>query len=160
MRTQPFKLLSMLAVVLIFSQACSSPSPQPLIKTSPEVVTDTSAVTITANANEGNKGLLNYKEPVYVYLGLITDSSANANAWRYTKFKWDSTENAALATVVEPNVWSYKIPNIRNFFGVQNNEKITELVILFKQAGACADTCKVLRNADQTDIHIPVAQNR
>lgn len=156
MRTPCLKLFFLLTIASFFSQGCSSP-PAPLIKTSPEEIVDTSEVTITCDANQGNKDLLNYDGPVYAYLGLITDSSANPNAWRYTKFRWDSTEDAALATSVKQNTWSYKIPNIRKFFEVKNDEKILELVVLLKQ-GNCGDTCKVLRNADQTDMHIPVGQ--
>lgn len=154
MRTQYLKLFFLLAVAPFLSLSCSSP----LVETNPKIITDTSDVTITCNADKGNKGLLNYDGPVYVHLGLITDSSTHPNEWRYVKFKWGSTEDAALATPVNKNSWSYKIPNVRKFFQVNDNEKILELVVLFRQ-GNCIDTaCKTLRNADKTDMHIPVSQ--
>jgi hypothetical protein len=131
---------------------CSSP----LIKTNPETISETSEITITCNATKGNKGLLDYTGPVYVHVGLITDSSINPTFWRYVKFKWGSTEEAALAKPAGKNSWSYSIPNIRKFFEVNENEKIVKLAVLFR-AGNCIDTfCRVLRNTDKSDFFIPV----
>jgi len=155
MKTQYLKLFFLLTVASFLSLGCSSP----LVETNPEIITDTSDVTITCNANKGNKGLLNYDGPVYVHLGLITDSSTHPNEWRYIKYKWGSTDAVALATPVSKNSWSYKIPNLRKFFDVKESEKILELAVLFR-SGNCLDTfCKVLRNVDKTDIHIRVAQS-
>lgn len=131
---------------------CSSP----LIETDPGIVTDTSNVTISCDATKGNKGLLDFKGLVYVHVGLITDSSISPRYWRYIKFKWGSTEQEALAKPAGENKWTYKIPNIRKFFAVPENEKIQKLAILFRE-GNCIDTaCKTLRNADKSDIFIPI----
>ncbi len=156
MRRQYSKLNIFFVGASLLLLGCSSP----LIETRPATVTDTSAFTITCNASKGNKGLLNYDGPVFVHLGLITDSSNHSNEWRYVKFKWGSTEEAALATPESKNSWSYKIPNIRKFFQVSDNEKIMELVVLFRE-GNCIDTaCKTLRNSDKSDIRIPVSQKQ
>lgn len=153
MRVYHLKLFFLLSSALLFMISCTSP----IVETRPKVITDISDVTITCNASTGNKGLLNFSGPVYVHLGLITDSSIHPNDWRYVKFKWGSTEKSAIANLEDKNKWSYKIPNIRRFFNVSQNEKILELVILFRE-GNCIDTlCKVLRNADKTDIHIPIS---
>jgi hypothetical protein len=147
------KIFSVLITAGFLCVGCSSP----LIETDPEVLTDTSTVIITANGNSGNKGLLDYKGPVYVHIGLITDSSNGPIYWRYVKFKWGSTEEAALATPAGTNKWTYEIHNIRNFFAVPETEKIQQLAILFRE-GNCIDTfCKVLRNADKSDIYIPIS---
>ena len=139
--------------IIVTVSSCSTP----LIKTDPPDINDTSTVTITCNAAQGNRGLLDFKDPVYVHVGLITDSSINPQQWRYIKFKWGSTEEAALASPAGNNKWTYKIPNIRNFFAVPENERIQKLCILFRE-GNCIDTfCKVLRNADKSDIFIPIA---
>ena len=149
MKATNYKSLAFL--VFIFA-GCSSP----LIETVPAIISDTGSVTITCNANKGNKGLLDINEPVYVHLGLITDSSVNSNQWRYVKFKWGSTDSAALATPMGDNSWSYTIPHIRRFFGVKGNEKLLSIAVLFRQ-GNCIDTfCRVLRNEDRSDIFIPI----
>jgi hypothetical protein len=130
----------------------------PVIETNPSIITDTGTITITGNAAAGNKGLMNVTEPVYVHLGLITDSSLSDRHWRYIKFKWGSTEPEAMATNSGKNTWSYTIPNIRTFFGVKKSEKIFSLAVLFR-SGNCIDTnCIVLRNPDKTDIFIPVGR--
>lgn len=127
-----------------------------VVKTEPEAFDDKSPVTIIANANGGNKGLLNFNGPVYVHLGLITDSSINPNHWRYVKFSWGSEDELARAKPAGNNKWSYTIPNIRSFFGVPEKEQILQLAVLFRQGG-CIDTfCLALRNVDRTDIFLPV----
>ena len=143
-------------IISLFSSGCSTP----LVEISPGSLTDTSNVTITCNANMGNKGLLNFTGPVYIHLGLITDSSNHPNEWRYVKFNWGSTDEAALAKPVGRNKWTYNIPNIRKFFAVAENEKIQKLALLFRQ-GNCIDTlCRTLRNEDKSDILIPVIQSQ
>ena len=148
-----FKIFLVLFIAGVLNTGCSSP----LIETNPEIVTDTSAVIVTVDGNRGNKGLLDYNGPVYVHVGLVTDSSISPTFWRYVKFKWGSTDEAALATPAGKNKWTYQIPNIRTFFAVPQNERIQKLAILFRE-GNCLDTfCKVLRNADKSDILIPVS---
>jgi hypothetical protein len=141
-----------LLILLLAITSCSTP----LVKTKPEDISDTSSVTIICDATKGNKGLLNYSGPVYVHLGLITDSSISPKHWRFVKFDWGSEQKEALATVVGKNSWSYSIPNIRKFFEVKENEKPLKIAILFR-SGNCLDTfCKVLRNEDKSDIFIPI----
>ena len=142
----------LVTIISVLLTNCSAP----LIQTTPESFADTSKVTITCNGASGNKGLLDVKEPVYVHLGLITDSSVNPNHWRYVKFTWGLTQDSALAKPVGTNSWSYTIPNIRKFFGVPGNEKIESLAVLFR-TGNCIDTnCHVLRNLDGSNIYIPL----
>ena len=95
-----------------------------------------------------------------MHVGVVTDSSISPTYWRYVKFKWGSTEEAALATAEDDNIGHTQIPNIRKFLAVTENEKILKLAILFR-AGNCIDTfCKVHRNADRSDIFIPVSANK
>ena len=156
MKQQNLIIIYLVAANSLLSCSCSSP----LIKVSPEHFSDTSTITITGNAASGNKGLLGFKGPVFVHVGLITDSSVNPNQWRYVKFKWGSTEEAARAIPAGDNRWNYTIPNIREFFGVKQNEKIERLAILFRE-GNCVDTfCRVLRNLDKSDLFIPIDQEK
>ena len=149
-RTSQLLPLSFLACLIIFS-SCGK-----LVKWNPDPLLDTSDVVITCDANDGNKGLLNYEKNVYVHLGLITNKSVNRNDWQFVLFAWGATDPKALATPLGDNKWSYSIKNIRQFFKVANDEKIINLVVLFR-SGECYDNhCKVLRNADESDIYIPV----
>lgn len=143
---------------LLLLIACSSfiISCNQLLETDPERLTDTGDVTITCDASQGNKGLLNYEGDVFVHVGLITSKSEHIEDWRHVKFDWGSRENLAKATPVGKNKWSYTIKNIREFFDVDQDEKISQLAVLFR-SGACIDVyCKVLRNTDDSNIYIPV----
>jgi len=126
------------------------------IEHSPAEVTDTGNLTVICDATLGNRGLLDFEGDVFVHVGLITNRSRHRNEWRYVKFNWGSREPTAKAEKVAANRWSYTITNLRNFFGVPDDEQIQEFVILFR-SGACIDIyCKSLRNEDNSDIHIPV----
>lgn len=141
-------------ILFIFLVLCGCSTP--LIEVNPREITDTSTVIITCNAEKGNKGLMNFEGPVYVHVGLITDSSIGPAYWRYVKFKWGSTDEAALAKPAGKNKWTYEIPNIRKFFAVAENEGIEKIAILLRQ-GNCIDTlCKTLRNEDKSDMFISV----
>ena len=156
MKRMPAKAILLIVALSFLITNCSSP----LIRTEPATVFDTSTVKITCNTEKGNRGLFGFKGPVYAHVGVVTDSSISPTYWRYVKFKWGSTEEAALATAEDDNSWSYTIPNLRKFFEVNENEKILKLAILFR-AGNCLDTfCKVQRNADRSDIFIPVSANK
>ncbi|MDO1449695.1 hypothetical protein Q0590_25685 [Rhodocytophaga aerolata] len=127
-----------------------------LLDWNPTPVTDTDDVEIVCNASEGNKGLLNYEGPVYIHVGLITSKSTHKNDWRYVKFNWGSRQREAEATPAGKNKWTYSIKNIRSFFDVAADEQIIKLAILFR-SGACIDVyCKTLRNADGSDMYIPI----
>ncbi|RTL59018.1 MAG: hypothetical protein EKK37_11935 [Sphingobacteriales bacterium] len=150
-----FPFIFFLLISAFWLSSCSSP----LLAWNPDPVSDSSTVTITCNAEKGNQGLLNFEGPVYVHVGLITDSSRSANEWRYVRFKWGSADPEAEAKKVRKNRWSYTISNIRRFFGVKGNEKISGIAILFR-AGNCFDTdCSVLRNENKSDMVIPVTHN-
>jgi hypothetical protein len=142
-----------MVIISLFTVSCRE---LPALEWTPELVKDTDYITIIGNTKSGNKGLLDFDGDVYIHLGLITSKSNHTNEWRYVKFKWGSREIAAKATPAGKNKWSYSITNIREFFGVSDDEKIISLGILFR-SGACIDIhCKVLRNDDGTNMYIPI----
>ena len=147
------KRILLLLCVFLFASFCHS---QLLIWT-PDFPKDNDNVTITVDATKGNQGLLGFSGNVYVHTGVITNLSSGPSNWRYSKFTWGSTEAAALATPAGTNEWSYTINNIRTFFGVPAGETIQKIAILFR-AGNCTD-CQAQRNADQSDMYVPVYNN-
>ena len=147
------KRILLLLCVFLFASFCHS---QLLIWT-PDFPKDNDNVTITVDATKGNQGLLGFSGNVYVHTGVITNLSSGPSNWRYSKFTWGSTEAAALATPAGTNKWSYTINNIRTFFGVPAGETIQKIAILFR-AGNCTD-CQAQRNADQSDMYVPVYNN-
>lgn len=128
-----------------------------LLSWTPQFAQDDDNITITVDATKGNQGLLGFTDPVYVHIGVITNLSTSPTDWRYSKFTWGSTEAAALATPAGTNKWSYSITNIRAFFNVPAGEIIKKIAILFR-AGNCAQ-CAAQRNADGSDMYVPVYDN-
>ncbi len=116
-------------------------------------------VTITIDANYGNKGLLNYTPTtdVYVHIGAITTKSANSSDWKYVPFTWATTPAAANAAYLGGNKWSYTITGgLRTFFGMSDpTEHILKIAILFRNGNGNS----VERNADGSDMYIPVYDN-
>jgi glycosidase len=145
--------LFFLLIVFVFSY-CSNAQ---LLSWTPEFPKDNDNITITVNAAKGNMGLLGYSGNVYVHVGVITNLSTGPSNWKYVKFTWGSTEAAALAASAGTNKWSYTINNIRNFFGVPAGETILRIAFLFR-AGNCTD-CQAQRNADGSDMYVPVYDN-
>ena len=118
---------------------------------------DADNITITMDASKGNQGLNNYSpvSDVYVHVGVITNLSANSADWKYVKFTWATTPAAAQATSLGSNKWQYTITNIRSFFGVPAGETILKIALLFRNGGGTT----VQRNADASDMYIPVYDN-
>jgi hypothetical protein len=137
-------------IILLTVSSCSK-----LVSWKPSHLTDTSDVTITCDATMGSRELYNYEGPVYVHIGLLTDMSSGNGDWQYSKFEWGTTDEAALAQPAGKNKWSYRIQNLRKFFGVDEDEQIYKLGILFRSACNGGD-CKVLKNKDGSDILISV----
>ncbi|HEX6914096.1 MAG TPA: alpha-amylase family glycosyl hydrolase [Chitinophagaceae bacterium] len=126
-----------------------------LLTWSPDFIKETdSNIDIIADATKGNQGLMGYASPVYVHIGVITNFSTSANDWKYVPFTWGTTPAAAAATSLGGNKWKYTIASsLRTFFGISNpSEKILKVAILFRSASGS----NVLRNADGSDMYVPV----
>ena len=129
-----------------------------LLTWAPDFPKDNDNITITADANYGNKALLGFAGNVYVHVGVITNLSTGPTNWKYSKFTWGSAEAGAQATAAGTNKWSYTINNIRTFFNVPAGETILKIAMLFR-SGNCTNDCVALRNADGSDMYVPVYDN-
>src|SRR5690349_21401905 len=72
-----------------------------LLTWTPDFIHEASTpVTITMDANYGNKGLLNYSSTndVYVHIGVITNYSINSSDWKHVPFTWGTTNATAQCT--------------------------------------------------------------
>jgi 1,4-alpha-glucan branching enzyme len=125
-----------------------------LLITDPLFPKDTGRVTIIADFNRGNKGLLNYgnTNDVYVHIGVITSASSGPADWRYVRFAWGTTNDTARATSLGGNRYSYSIDTIRSFFKVPPTENIIKIAILFRNGNGSL----VQRNADNSDMYVSV----
>lgn len=131
-----------------------------LLTWTPDFINETSKpATITMDANYGNKGLLNYSSTndVYVHIGVITNYSSNSSDWKHVPFSWGTTNSAAHCTYLGSNKWKYTISGgLRTFFNMSDpNEKILKIAILYRSGSGD----KVQRNADGSDMYVPVYNN-
>ncbi len=141
-------------VLLVFLNVSGSAQ---LLSWGPDFITDANAgdVTITMDANFGNKGLLGYNaDDVYVHIGLITSESTGAANWLYTKTTWGTTPAAYKATSAGTNKWQFTISNLRQYFGVVPGEQVLKIAILFRNGAGNIKQA----NADGSDMYIPVIQ--
>ena len=132
-----------------------------LLSWTPDFGKDNDNIVITMDATKGNQGLMNYTptSDVYVHIGVITNLSSGPTDWKYAKFTWGTTNAAAQATYLGNNKWSYTISNPRTFFnaptGVPAGETILRIAILFRNGSGST----VLRNADGSDMYVPIYDN-
>ena len=96
-------LLSFLLLIVIKANA-------QLLSWTPDFIQESSTpVTITMDANYGNKGLLNYTptSDVYVHIGVITNYSTSTSDWKYAPFTWGTANAAAQCAYLSNNKWKY-----------------------------------------------------
>ena len=145
---------------LLFTICCVLSAEAQLLKWTPSFIQENStAVTITADAKFGNKGIFDHTPvtDVYVHIGAITNLSTGASNWKFVKFDWGVANPAANAASTGSNQWTFTINGgLRNFFGITNSvEKIQKIAILFRSGNGN----KVLRNDDASDMYVPVYDN-
>jgi len=149
------KLTSFISLLLIAFSANAQ-----LLGWTPDFIQESSTtITITCDANLGNKGLQNYTPTtdVYVHIGCITTASITSSDWKGSKFTWATTTTPSNALYLGNNKWRFTITGgLRSFFNITNvSEKILRIAILFRNGAGT----KVLRNADASDMYVPVYDN-
>lgn len=149
------KRLHLLGIILL---SCTLLHAQ-LLTWTPLFPKDNDNISITVDASRGNLGLMNYTpvNDVYVHTGVITNLSTSPTNWRYVKFNQNfNLPNAQLqASSLGGNKWKFDIANIRNYYGVPSGETILKIAILFRNG----DGTRVQRNADGSDMYVPVYDN-
>ncbi|MCA0382505.1 MAG: 1,4-alpha-glucan-branching protein [Bacteroidetes bacterium] len=148
------KIRRILSLVVLF-MTLGLVSGAQLLSLSNQFPGESATITVTMDANFGNKGLLNATaSDVYVHTGVITNLSTSPTSWRYMKFNQNFNQpNPSLqATSLGNNRWQFTITDIRNFYGVPAGEQIQKISILFRNGAGT----QVQRNADGSDMYIQV----
>lgn len=115
------------------------------------------ALTINFNAEAGNGALLGYTGDVYAHTAVITNLSNSPEDWRYTKTAWGQNTPETLLTRLGDNIYSLTIANPINYYGVPGGETIEQLVFVFRSGEAQGNGLYLShRNADETDIYVPI----
>ncbi len=123
-----------------------------LLGTTPQFARETDNITITMDANFGNKALLNYANTgdVYVHVGVITNLSTGPADWKHVPFEWSSNTAQNKANYLGNNKYSFTINNIRSFFNVTGTEYIQNIALLFRSGNGNT----VQRNSNGGDMYI------
>ena len=127
-----------------------------VVTTQPVFFTDTTPVTITFNASQGNGGLNNFGGNVYIWTGVVTNLSPNTTTWRHVKSpSFGQADPDALMTRDATNPNLYRITfTPRTFYPVPAAETILRLGMIFKDAAGNT----VGRSAAGTDIFADLYQ--
>jgi 1,4-alpha-glucan branching enzyme len=112
-------------------------------------------VTITFNANEGNKGLLGFTGDIYAHTGVITDKSTSPSDWKFVKFGWTVNDPSCKLTAQGNGIYTLSFNNIRAFYGVPSTDKILKMNFVFRSP----DGNKQGKTADNGDIFYDVVSD-
>jgi 1,4-alpha-glucan branching enzyme len=122
------------------------------VTTEPNPVRDNDEVTIYYDATQGTSGLQGASK-VYMHAGAVTESSNGA--WKYVVGNWGQDDGIGQMTKVEGEADLWKItltPNVREYFSVPENEKITQIGMVFRNAAGTAEG----KSDENGDIFVPV----
>lgn len=143
-------------VLLVICFFISAKSFAQLLTWSPAFPKETDAgVTITMDANYGNKALLGFAGDVFVHIGCLTNTTTGATPWQFVKSTWGTSDINFRAQPLGSNKWSFTLTgaSMRAYFGVTNPaEFIRKIAILFRNGSGSV----VQRNADGSDMYVPV----
>ena len=124
------------------------------ITCTPAFPTPDDNVTITFDATQGNKGLLNETKDVYAHTGVITDKSTAPSDWKYVKAAWTTNlpECKLTRDAANPNLYTLKF-NIRQFYNVPSTDTIKKMAFVFRNS----DQSNQGKTADNSDIFYAVS---
>lgn len=124
-----------------------------VVTTTPAVITnDTKEIVITFHADGGNKGIMGVPAStgVYAHTGVITNKSNGG--WKYNT-EWGDNSAKYTLTYVSPNTWSLTIKDIRDYYGITDQQETVErLCFVFRTA----DKSKEGKTATGGDIFVPI----
>jgi hypothetical protein len=106
-----------------------------VVTADPEFPAETDAVTIYFDASKGNQELMNFSGDIYAHTGVITNESADNTDWNYVIAGWTNNTEKAKLSKISSNLYSLEItPNIRDFYGVAEDEEILQMAFVFRNS--------------------------
>ncbi|MCK5784858.1 MAG: DUF4968 domain-containing protein, partial [Desulfobacterales bacterium] len=108
-------------------------------------------VTLTLNANEGNKALANYDGTVYLHTGIITDKSLDGGDWKHVIGNWGKVDERVKMISIGIGLYEFKFV-IRAFYELRPEEEARQLAFVFRSE----DGAQVGKTINNEDIFINV----
>lgn len=115
-------------------------------------------VKIIFDAAQGSGGLKDYSGDVYAHTGVITDQSTGGSDWKYAPAWGDNSAKFKL-TRISANIYELQIsPDIRNWYGVPEGEKILKMAFVFRSGAYKPGTTQYYEGKTSTggDIFVDV----
>lgn len=128
-----------------------------LVSTEPPFPLDDEQVIITFNAILGNAGLAGYDGDVYAHTGVLTDLSTSDSDWKYVKTEWGENTPDTKLTRIDEDLYELNISNIREYYGVPENEDILQMAFVFRSGEPIEEggtQYYEAKNLDGSDIFI------
>ncbi|HLK98358.1 MAG TPA: alpha-amylase family glycosyl hydrolase, partial [Hymenobacter sp.] len=127
-----------------------------VVTTQPVFFQDTTPITLTFDATQGNGALAGFTGPVYIWTGVVTNLSTSPSDWKYVKSPaFNQADPAAQMTRDATNPNLYRISfTPRTFYGVPATEQMLRLGMIFKNA----DGSIVGRGPSGADIFVDIQQ--
>jgi glycosidase len=127
-----------------------------VVTTQPVFFQDTTPITLTFDATQGNGALAGFTGPVYIWTGVVTNLSTSPSDWKYVKSpSFGQADPAAQMTRDATNPNLYRISfTPRTFYGVPASEQMLRLGMIFKNA----DGTVVGRGPGGADIFVDIQQ--
>ena len=126
------KLITLFMMAMFFASFSNAQ----VITTSPAILQEESQnVVLTFHADQcGVTGLQNLPSStaLYVHTGVVTDKSNGG--WKYVVTDWGTNNSTNKLTYVSKNTYTFKVGNIRTFYGVPSGEKILKLCFIARTA--------------------------
>lgn len=110
-----------------------------VIEVSPSLPTDVDAITLIFDASKASRtDLVDYSGDVYAHTGVKIEGSSE---WQYVIGSWGSNTTQPMLTRTGDNTYILSIsPNIREFYGVPADEKITQMCFVFRSSDGTKQT--------------------
>lgn len=132
-----------------------------VVTSNPSLVTEGVAVTITFNADQGSKGLMNFTGDVYAHTGVITNKSTSDTDWKYVVADWGVNVAKAKLNRLSINTYQFVIStDIRTFYGVPADEKILKLAIVFRSSTQISGSWLEGKDTGGNDIFVNVYEQQ
>ncbi len=125
-----------------------------IIITDPPFPTDMDEVILTFDAT--TTALEGYTGDVYTHTGVIIEGSPD---WKYVIGSWGNNQTQPQLTSLGNNLYELLIsPNIRDFYGVNENDTIRKMAFVFRSSDANTQTADLFVDVFETGLCIIISK--
>jgi len=130
-----------------------------VITSNPLFPTDSEPIEIIFDATEGNGELAGFTGDVFLWTGLITNSSTTSSDWKFVQANDFNTDFPARlqAEPLGDDLWRFVIgPSVREFYGVTSSSVVIEQVAMLFRGVENGTVTKVGRDTGGSDIFLEI----